>query len=96
MYVGDCTTGTILVIENEMIMHTFNGCNGSLFGLISILFDSCSIMATSCTNNQLYLYYQNWTYIGKNIATPGNPRYIGYDSNGQFVQISFNHISIYN
>jgi DNA-binding beta-propeller fold protein YncE len=95
MFVGDFSNGKILVIENERIVNEFNGCNGNLFMLSHILFDDCGLMATSCNNNQLYLYYPNGTYIGKSLNTPPNPRYIGFDSKGRFIQISWEKISIY-
>ena len=53
-------------------------------------------MATTCSNNDLYLYYPNGTFTRKNITTPASPRYIGYDSSGRFVQISWTQINIYN
>jgi hypothetical protein len=97
LYVGT-TNGTILVIVNEVILHTFNGCNGNSAVLSSVLFDQCGYMATSCNNptNQLFLYHPNGTYFSKNYQTPANPRYIGYDSKGHFVQISAFQINIYN
>jgi hypothetical protein len=95
MYVGT-SNGTILIIEKEVIIRTFNGCNGNAVALSYILFDQCGLMATSCHNNQLYLYYPNGTYLGKNFITPVGPFYIGYDSNGRFVQISSTQINIYN
>ena len=91
MYVGT-TNGTILVIVNEVIINTFNGCNGNSVQL-SYNFDQCGLMATSCENSQLYLYDPNVTYLSKNKATPIYPNYIGYDSKGRFVQISAYQIS---
>ncbi len=95
IFVGDDAKGTILVIENKKIKHIFNGCNRNLVVLTYILFDDCGLMATSCSNNKLYLYYPNGTYIGKSLNTPPNPRYIGFDSKGRFIQISWEKISIY-
>jgi hypothetical protein len=95
MFVGDFSNGFILVIENERIVNEFNGCNGNLFMLSHILFDDCGLMATSCNNNQLYLYYPNGTFTGKSLNTSADPRYIGFDSKGRFVQISWKKISIY-
>jgi len=95
MFVGDDAKGTILVIENETIVNEFNGCNGNKFMLSYILFDDCGLMATSCSNKKLYLYYPNRTYTGKSLNTPPNPRYIGFDSKGRFVQISWQQISTY-
>jgi hypothetical protein len=96
MFVGVNATGTILVIENNMILRKFNGCHGNAVRLAYILFDHCGLMATSCNNNQSYLYYPNETYTGKSLNTPANPRYIGFDSKGRFVQISWLQISVYN
>jgi hypothetical protein len=95
MYVGT-STGKILVIVNELIYHTFNGCNGVATTLTSILFDNCGYMATSCYNNQLYLYYPNGTYFSQPMTTPSRNYYIGYDSNGHLIHISGTRISIYN
>jgi hypothetical protein len=95
MYVGT-RNGIILIIVNEVIKYTFNACNGNSDVLTYILFDQCGLMATSCYNNQLYLYDTNGTYLSKNKTTPIYPRYIGYDSKGHFIQISNNQISIYN
>ena len=96
LYVGDFTSGTILVIENEVILHTFHGCNGNNVTLSYILFDHCGLMATACNHNELYLYYPNRTYVGKNFATAIYPKFIGYDSKGHLIEISFTRISIYN
>jgi hypothetical protein len=96
MYVGT-TSGTILVMQNEIIINEFNGCNMANAALTSILFDQYGYMATSCDlRNKLYLYTQNGTYTGTSLSTPALPRYIGFDTKGRFVLISFNQISIYN
>ena len=96
MYVGDFLTGSILVMENETIVRTFRGYNGNTVYLTYILFDMCGLMATSCYKNQFYLYYPNGTYVGKNFTIPTGPKYIGYDSNDHFIQISYFQINIYN
>ena len=96
IYVGDYFTGTILVIVNEVIINTFNGCNGNAIWLTYILFDNCGLMATSCHNNQLSLYHSNGTYLRKNFTTPSGPHYFGFDSIGRFFQISHSEIIIYN
>jgi hypothetical protein len=96
MFVGDSSNGKILVIENETIVNEFNGCNGNKVMLSYILFDDCGLMATSCSTKKLYLYYPNRTYTGKSLNTPPNPRYIGFDSKGRFIQISWLQVSVYN
>ncbi len=95
LYVGANTVGTILVIENEVILHTFNGCNGNSVTLFYILFDHCGLIATSCNNYLLYLYHPNGTNTGKSL-TSIDPRFIGYDLKGRFVEISYPQINIYN
>jgi hypothetical protein len=96
LYLGDIFTGTILVVVNKVINRTFKGCNGNEIQLNYIVFDQCGYMATSCDNNQLYLYHSNGTYLNKNFTSPTRTNYIGYDSKGHFIQISRAQISIYN
>ena len=73
MYIG-ANQGKILVLVNEVIIRTFNGCNGNSAVLSSVLFDSCGYMAITCYNyNQLYLYDPNGTYLSKNKVTPTLP-----------------------
>jgi hypothetical protein len=97
MFVGT-TNGTILVIQNEMIINQFNGCNGDSVQLTSILFDQYGYMATICSDptNKLYLYNSNGTYTGTSLSTPVNPRYIGFDTKGRFILISYYQMIIYN
>jgi hypothetical protein len=96
--VGEISKVKILVIENEVIIRTFNGCNGNIYVLSYILFYHCGLMAKSCNDqtNKLYLYHPNGTYLSKNLTTPIYPRYIGYDSKGNFVHISNSQNNIYN
>jgi hypothetical protein len=97
MYVGT-GNGIILVIQNEVIINQFNGCNGTIITVTFILFDQYGYMATICSNptNKLYLYNSNGTYTGTSLLTPVNPRYIGFDTKGRFVLISTNQTTIYN
>ena len=97
MYVGT-NNGTVLVVQNEIIVNQFNGCDGNFVWLTSILFDEYGYFATSCyaPTNRLYLLFANGTYTGKVITTPINPYYIGFDSKGHIIQISYRQITIYN
>ncbi len=91
IYVGTLQS-QILVIENEVIINTFFVCNS--WSLVSyILFDQCGLMATSCYYI-LSLKRPNGAFINY-LNIPSQPRYIGFDSNGQFVQISAYQIRIY-
>ena len=96
LYVGT-TNGTVLVIQNEIIVNQFNGCGGNNVWLTSVVFDDYGYMATSCRDpsNTLYLLYVNGTSTGKTIATRVFPYYIGFDSKGDFIQISAHQITIY-
>ena len=97
MYVGT-TNGIVILIQNELIINQFNGCNGTSVTLTYILFDQYDCMATICSDptNKLYLYNTDGTYTGTNLSTPSKPRYIGFDTKGRFVLISTNQIIIYN
>ena len=98
MYVGTLN-GTVIVVNNEIVEKQFDGCNGNYGVLGYIIFDQWGYMATSCDdsiNHKLYLYYSNGTFTGTSISTPDHPRYIGFDLNRRFIQISSTQISIYN
>ena len=54
-------------------------------------------MATSCsTVNKIYIIFVNGTATGKTMLTPTNPNYVGFDSKGHFIQLSYHQIAIYN
>ena len=98
LYVGT-KEGIILVYQNEKIINQFNGCDGNADLITSILFDQNGYMATSCDNptvSKLYIFSPNGSLTDKSFTTPRNPRYIGFDSKGRFIQISKKQISIYN
>ena len=95
LYMGT-SGGIILVYQNEKIINQFNGCDGNSVYLTSILFDQTGYMATSCDSSKLYLFSPNGSFTGKSITTPIYPRYIGFDSKGRFIQISYYRISFYN
>ena len=97
LYVGT-SGGMILVYQNEILINQFNGCNGNSVWITSIFFDPNGYMATTCANptNKLYLFSPNGSFTGKSITTPRYPQYIGFDSKGRFILISWNQISIYN
>ena len=96
LYVG--TNGIILVYQNESLINQFNGCNGNGDLITSILSDPNGYMATSCSDptNKLYLISPNSSFTGKSIKTPSSPNYIGFDSKGRFIHITWKQISIYN
>ncbi len=95
LYVGT-TNGTVLVILNQQIIKQFNGCNKQSVDIYSILFDDFNNMATSCDNNQLYLYNTSGSYLNKSIPTANDPRYIGLDSKSRLVVVTSTQISLYN
>ena len=95
LYVGTWE-GIIIVNQNEGIINKFIGCGGNSDFITSILFDPNGYMVNSCyLSNKLYLFSPNGSFTGKSITTPVNPSYIGFDSEGRFIQISQYQISIY-
>jgi hypothetical protein len=91
MYVG-CVSNPTLVIENQQIINTFDGCDF----VTSIIFDQSGYMATSCYGERkLYLYDNNLSYTGKSISIDDGALTIAFDSKGRFVVVSSNQISIY-
>ena len=95
LYIGT-NKGTVLVVQNEVVLNEFNGCGRYNVTLTSILFDEYGYFATSCNNNKFYLLFANGTNTGKLMVTPTSTRYIGLDSKGHFIQISEKKITIYN
>ena len=97
LYVGT-RGGIILRYQNEILVNQFNGCNGNDVTVTSILFDPNGYIAITCEypTNKLYLFSPNGSFTGKSITTPIYPSYIGFDSKGHFIQISWLQISIYN
>jgi hypothetical protein len=47
LYIG-CYGGQILVVENQVVVQTFKGCNGDYDYITSIAFDQYGYMATTC------------------------------------------------
>ena len=97
LYVGTYG-GIILIYQNEIIINQFNACDGNSGLLSAIFFDSNGYMATICDDPtyKLYLFSSNGSFTDKSLKTPPLPRYIGFDSKDQFIQISWKQISIYN
>ena len=99
LYIGTYG-GIVLVYQNEKIINQFNWCDGNSNYLLSILFDANGYMATTCSNDIVYLYFQiyvpNGSFRDKYLTTPTYSRYIGLDLHGRFFQISGEQISIYN
>ena len=86
------TISPTLVIENQQIINTFDGCDF----VTSIIFDQSGYMATSCYGQRkLYLYDNNLSYTGKSISIDYDALTIAFDSKGRFVVVSSDQISIY-
>ena len=71
LFVGT-VEGNVLLILNQTIQKMFNGCNGNVQRLQTILFDGFGNMATGCDNSQLYLYNSAGLYQNKNISSGGS------------------------
>jgi hypothetical protein len=77
------------------VIYSFTVCFNTLI-ITSLVMDNCGFLAVNCReDNAVYLYYPNGTFLNYALATPSAPRYIGFDSNGYFVQISKLSISLY-
>ena len=86
----------MLVIVNKKIIKQFNGCNKQSVLLLSILFDDFNNVATSCKNNQLYLYNTRGNYLNKSIPSVFIFEFIGFDSKSRLVLVTWTKISLYN
>ncbi len=101
MYVG-CDYGKVLVIVNQRIIDTFDGCAGNGIRVTSLLFDQSGYMATSCiysesTEDSISLFlFKNSNYTGKSLSVAFNPKFIAFDSKGRFIVVSQRQISILN
>ena len=95
LYIGT-SNGSILVVVNKLIIRSF-ACDGCGNVVIQIFFDQFSNIGILCDNpiNKMILYNSNETFTNKTLSTLSSPRYIGFDSKGRFVIISFTQIRIY-
>ncbi len=88
-------SGFVLVFENEIMIYTFITLCPGYIG--SVLVDGYNHMAVACTsNNKVYIYHINGTYMNfyKDIAS--SPIYMGYDARGKFILTSFDGIYFLN
>jgi hypothetical protein len=89
------TTNKVLKMQNKTIISSFiTKCTGVI---TSVLVDDFGYIAVSCyTNNMVYLYNTNGSYMNKSISTPNCPMDIKIDSKGRFIIASNPQINIYN
>ena len=96
LYVGDSTSGLILVMINNIIVNTFNGCFGNSVAITMISLDQNGFMANVCEgSNSVYLYNVNGTYANYKLSTETTPEYIGMDSKGRVFVVSQYQVTIY-
>jgi hypothetical protein len=93
IFVGT-TNGNVLEIFNQIITNVFNGCNGYVQRVMSILVDGNGNMATGCDNWQLYLYTTTGFYQNKIISARG--ALLFFDLKSQLVVSSWYQVYIYN
>jgi hypothetical protein len=93
LYVGT-DQNLVLVIVNKIVIRNFMGCSsGPLYSLVA---DNHGFIAIACySNNLVNLGYYNGTSTGKSLTTPFYPTYVGFDSKGRFVLLSYYQMSIY-
>ena len=89
----------IVVLQNGIITHRFNVtlCSiVSIWGVISITFDSYGYMANSCySNNTIILTDSNGVNYNKYIKTASQPFISQIDSSGRFVLMTTQSLDIY-
>jgi hypothetical protein len=96
LFVGALTNGfncRVIVIENKIIIKTFSECNKP-YHHISIPVDFFGYVATDCGNN-VFLFYSDQIFTGKQITLPNGYNSIGFDSKGQFIFMTSEQITIF-
>jgi hypothetical protein len=94
LYIGT-GNGSIIIIENKMIVNSFNACAGNIASINCVLIDQYGEIATTCSSSKVYFYNSNRNYMNKSISTASYPRFITFDSLNRFHIISYFQISIY-
>ena len=96
LFVGTAFNGLILLLVDNKIINTFDGCLQTKGALTSITLDQTGLMANVCEESDtVYLYSANGTYANKFISTPLNPEYIGFDSKSRVLIVSQFQISLF-
>ena len=91
-----CYGGQILVVENQVIVQNFQGCNDAYDYVTSIAFDQYGYMATTCySTNRIHIHNVNGIYTNKSVITSNYPRYVAFDSQNMLVLVSNNQITFY-
>jgi hypothetical protein len=87
------TEGSILVIENGVIIRSFTTVCGFI---TSIMIDTYgNMLVLSVANSLVFLYHANGSNLGTPISTSRSPLFINFDSNGRFIITSQYDIKIY-
>ena len=95
LYIG-CYGGQILIVENQVVVKNFNGCNGAYDYVTSITFDQHGYMATTCYySNQIHIYDVNGFYTNKSVPTSYHPRNLAFDSQNMLVLVTDYQITFY-
>ena len=94
LYIGT-SSGTVILVQKEVIVNQFKGCGDVNRILTSMLFDEDGYFATSCNDGSSFLIFVNGTFTGKSITTPIYFKYFGSDSKDHFILISDYQITIY-
>ncbi len=87
VYVGT-RDGLILVIDNQTIVQTFNGCTGASDIITSIVFDSYGYLATVCESLKSAYIYSNGSYIGESLNFDYLLEFVNFDANGKLIFLS--------
>jgi hypothetical protein len=69
LYVGS-QNGIMLIVENKIIIQTFNGCDQKNYKINSIIFEDtmANKMGIACDSKKFYLYHTNGNNLNKDIT----------------------------
>ncbi len=96
LYVGS-QNGKMLIVENKIIIKTFDGCDQKNYKINSMLFDDsiANRMGIACDDEEFYLYHTNGNNLNKDIKFASSPYFIGFDSKSRLVIVTESQIYLY-
>ena len=96
LYVGEFHGGNIVVMIDNKIIYTFNGCLGQYSSISMIFINPNGLIANVCEDSHaVFMYFVNGTYANNYLYTEQNPKYIGVNSKGIGFVVSENGIHFY-
>ena len=93
VYIGT-RDGAVLVIDDQTIIKTFNGCHGESDIITSMAFDNYGYLVTACESLKSAFIYSNDSYVGKSLNFNSLLEFTNFDANGQLIFLSAYGINI--